>query len=76
MARPADANGSPVFGGNSVWVMGVNSGVLYALDPATGAVRQSISVGAAQHFSSPTIANDTVIIATNNHIQAFRHASS
>jgi outer membrane protein assembly factor BamB len=71
---PSDANGSPSFGGNTLWVPGVDSGNLYALDPTTGAVRQTISIGIARNFSSPVIANDTVLVATMHTVQAFRHA--
>ncbi|MCU1427888.1 MAG: hypothetical protein JWL83_1888 [Actinomycetia bacterium] len=71
---PGDANGSPVFGGNTVWVVAVSTGLLYALNPADGSVRQSINIGHARNFTSPTIANDTVIVATDYHVQAFRHA--
>jgi outer membrane protein assembly factor BamB len=70
---PADANGSPVVSGSTVWVAGVDTGVLYALNPLTGAVQQFLSVGHARHFTTPTIAGDIVLIATDTTIQAFRH---
>ncbi len=70
---PTDANGSPVVDGGTVWVVGVDSGVLYALDPLTGSVRQAIPVGHARHFTSPTIAAGAVIVATDTTVQAFRH---
>jgi outer membrane protein assembly factor BamB len=72
---PSDTTGSPVFGGNTVWNIGVDSGTLYALNPADGKVVQSISVGHARHFTSPTIAGDTVIVATDHTVEALRHAS-
>jgi outer membrane protein assembly factor BamB len=71
---PSDANGSPVFGGNTVWVMSVTNGKLYALNPTNGAVRQTLNVGHARNFTSPTIAGDKVIVATDFRVQAFKHA--
>jgi polyvinyl alcohol dehydrogenase (cytochrome) len=72
---PSDANGSPTFGGNSLWVMGVTSGNLYALNTTTGAVRQTLNIGTARNFTNPIIANDTLIVATFQTVQAFRHVS-
>ncbi|HEY7134735.1 MAG TPA: PQQ-binding-like beta-propeller repeat protein [Acidimicrobiia bacterium] len=73
---PGDANGSPTFGGNAVWVIGVDSGTLYALNPTTGAVLQSIAAGHSRHFTSPTINGDTVIVATDHMVQAYEHTTS
>jgi hypothetical protein len=63
---PSDANGSRT--------VAVDSGRLYALNPLNGAVRQAIPIGHAQHFTTPTIAGGTVIVASDATIQAFRHA--
>ena len=71
---PSDANGSPVVGGGTVWVVAVDHGVLYALNPPNGSVQQTISIGHARHFTSPTIVGGTVIVATDTTVQAFRHA--
>jgi outer membrane protein assembly factor BamB len=71
---PSDANGSPVFGGNTVWSVAVDDGLLYALNPLNGSVMQTIAIGHARHFTSPTIAGGTVLVATDTTIQAFHHA--
>jgi outer membrane protein assembly factor BamB len=72
---PPDANGSPAFGGNAVWTVAVDGGgVLYALKPSDGSVLQSLTIGHMRHFTSPVIAGDTVIVATDRTVQAFRHA--
>jgi outer membrane protein assembly factor BamB len=71
---PSDANGSPVFGGNTVWTVAVDTGKLYALNPLNGAVMQTIPIGHARHFTTPTIAGGTVIVASDTSIQAFHHA--
>jgi hypothetical protein len=73
---PSDANGSPTFAGNTLWVLGVTSGNLYALDPTTGAVRQTLTIGHARNFTNPIVANDTLIVATFQNVQAFRHVAS
>jgi outer membrane protein assembly factor BamB len=61
---PVSAQGSPVLGGGAVWVVDWGSGVLYALDPAHGTVRQKISVGGAPHFASPTLARGKAYVGT------------
>jgi|HubBroStandDraft_6_1064221.scaffolds.fasta_scaffold07148_4 outer membrane protein assembly factor BamB len=62
---PAGAGGSPVLGGGAVWVVSPDSGRLYELAPATGAVRQQISLGGAlPHFASPSLSGGLVLIGT------------
>ncbi len=51
-AQAVDAHGSPVTGGGAVWVVDYDRGVLYALDPASGAVTHRVDVGKAPHFAS------------------------
>jgi hypothetical protein len=68
---PSDGWGSPVVGGGAVWVAGPDSGVLYELDPATGAVRQQIKVaGVLPHFVSPSLAGSLVLIGTMTGVTA------
>jgi hypothetical protein len=43
------------------------------LNPADGKVKQSITVGHARHFTSPVVADDTVLVATDHHVVAVRH---
>jgi outer membrane protein assembly factor BamB len=61
---PVSAQGSPVLGGGAVWLVDWGTGVLYALDPGSGTVRQQISVGAAPHFASPTLARGKAYVGT------------
>jgi outer membrane protein assembly factor BamB len=58
------SGGSPVVGGGAVWAVDYSSGTLYALDPATGAVRQQLAVGGCPHFVSPSLAGDKAYIGT------------
>jgi outer membrane protein assembly factor BamB len=62
---PAAADGSPVIGGNAVWVTANQSGVLFELDPATGRIRHKIGLGAGlPHFASPSLAGRLVLTGT------------
>jgi outer membrane protein assembly factor BamB len=61
---PTKAAGSPVVGGGAVWVVDYDGGVLYALDPGTGAVRQQIAIGKAPHFASPTLSGGRALVGT------------
>jgi polyvinyl alcohol dehydrogenase (cytochrome) len=67
---PAQANGSPTVGGGAVWVTDYTNGVLYALDPASGAVRTQLSTGALPHFASPSLAGDHAYLGTMDGVTA------
>jgi polyvinyl alcohol dehydrogenase (cytochrome) len=58
------AAGSPVVGGGCVWVVDYKAGILYLLDPQTGAVRHQLPVGTMPHFTSPTLANGRAYLGT------------
>ena len=58
------ARGSPVVGGGVVWVVDYTAGVLYTLDPATGAVRQRLGIGTCPHFASPALARGRAYVGT------------
>ena len=60
----APANGPPVLAGGSLWALDWNGGVLYLLDPASGAVRSQVTIGSLPHFASPTLAHGRVLIGT------------
>jgi len=68
---PVGAWGSPVIGGGSVWVTDWSAGTLYELDPATGAVRQSLNLGATlPHFSSMSMVSSHAYLGTMNGVIA------
>ena len=71
---PVPAAGSPVLGGGALWVVDYDGGVLYALDPGTGTVRQQISVGRSPHFASPTLSAGRVFVGTLAGVTAIRAA--
>jgi outer membrane protein assembly factor BamB len=56
------ADGSPIVAGGRVWVINTGAGTLYGLDPTTGLVRNTLSIGTAAHFASPA-AGDTLLVA-------------
>ncbi len=66
--------GSPVVGGGAVWVIDTAAGVLSALDPATGVVRQRIPVGDVPHFASPTLARHHAYVGTMTGVVAIAGA--
>lgn len=66
--------GSPVVGGGAIWVIDTAAGVLCALDPATGVVRQRIAIGDVPHFASPTLARDHAYVGTMTGVVAIAGA--
>jgi polyvinyl alcohol dehydrogenase (cytochrome) len=63
--------GPPIVAAGLVWTMGQN-GVLYGLDPATGRVRQQVTVGApANHFPTPSVGDGLLIAACADNVVAF-----
>ena len=64
------ANGPPFVGGGAVWVTDFHRGVLYALDPESGATRAQIDVGELPHFASPPLAGDHAYLGTMHGVSA------
>ncbi|WP_084143248.1 PQQ-binding-like beta-propeller repeat protein [Amycolatopsis taiwanensis] len=69
---PVPTDGPPVVGGGAVWAIGIGSGVLYALDQGTGAVRSQLSLGRVPHFASPTLAGNHAYVGTMSGVVAVR----
>jgi outer membrane protein assembly factor BamB len=67
---PHPALGSPIVAAGAVWGIEPGSGVLYALDPLSGAVMYSIGLGSAQHFSTPAATEGFVIAPAGNNVVA------
>jgi polyvinyl alcohol dehydrogenase (cytochrome) len=68
---PGSAWGSPVVGGGAVWVADWSAGRLYELDPATGAVRYSVSLGTSlPHFASLSMTGSHAFLGTNDGVTA------
>lgn len=60
----AAPTGSPVVGGGRVWTLDPSSGVLFALDPATGRSREQVGVGATSRFATPALYGRFVLVPT------------
>jgi len=69
-ATSVPAAGSPVIGGGAVWVVDYNGGVLYALNPGTGAALAQIRVGQAPNFASPTLSGSRAYVGTRAGVTA------
>jgi len=68
---PASAWGSPVVGGGAVWVTDWTAGTLYELDPATGAIRYSLSLGTSlPHFASLSMTGSYAYLGTSQGVVA------
>jgi PQQ enzyme repeat. len=67
---PVRAAGSPVVGGGAVWVVDYDGGVLYALNPRTGAVLDQVRIGTAPHFASPTLSGRHAYVGTMDGVVA------
>jgi outer membrane protein assembly factor BamB len=63
--------GPPIVAAGLVWTIGQN-GVLYGLDPATGKVRQQVTVGMpASHFPTPSVGDGLLLAASAERVVAF-----
>jgi polyvinyl alcohol dehydrogenase (cytochrome) len=63
--------GPPITAAGLVWTMG-QSGTLYGLDPATGRIRQQVTIGApANHFPTPSVGDGLLLAASAEHVVAF-----
>ena len=68
---PTNAWGSPVVGGGAVWVTDWTSGTLYQLNPATGAIRHSLSLGTSlPHFASMSMVSSHAYLGTMDGVVA------
>ncbi len=70
------AVGPPIFAGGLIWSAGTSNGVLYGLDPATGAISFSAPVGSFVHFSAPSAAGGSLFVAAGDTVSAFRIAAT
>lgn len=58
--------GPPILAGGRVWATDYDNGVLYSLDPSTGAAVRQIPVGALPHFATPTPVGNKLFLGTAN----------
>jgi outer membrane protein assembly factor BamB len=67
--RQNAATQSPIVAGPGIWAIG--NGTLYQLNPKTGAVSYSASVGQSAHFATPAAGGGRVFVASDGRVQAF-----
>jgi outer membrane protein assembly factor BamB len=68
--------GPPIVAAGSVWTIGQN-GVMYALDPSTGQVQRTVSVGEqANHFPTPSVGDGLLLAPSADQVMAFSAASA
>jgi outer membrane protein assembly factor BamB len=61
---PEQVTGSPVLGGGRLYAADNNAGVLVALDPATGRIRERVAVGELSRFATPAISGSRLYLPT------------
>ncbi|HWD84509.1 MAG TPA: PQQ-binding-like beta-propeller repeat protein [Solirubrobacteraceae bacterium] len=74
-SAPAAAIGPPIFAGGLVWSTGWNTGTLYGLDPATGAIRFQTAPGNFAHFATPSAGGGRLFMAAGSRVSALTIAS-
>jgi polyvinyl alcohol dehydrogenase (cytochrome) len=63
--------GPPIAAAGLIWTIGQN-GTLYGLNPATGQIRQQVTIGApANHFPTPSVGDGLLLAASAEHVVAF-----
>jgi polyvinyl alcohol dehydrogenase (cytochrome) len=68
---PTAASGPPMFAGGLVWSTGWrSSGILYGLDPATGAIRFQTPLGGFDHFATPSAGGGRLFVAAHAKLTA------
>ena len=68
--------GPPIVAAGLVWTIGQN-GVIYGLDPSTGAVREQATIGApANHFPTPSVGAGLLLAPAADRIVAFTASSA
>lgn len=61
---PQQVSGSPIIGGQTIYSVDSDGGVLYALNAATGQVRATLAIDATSRFATPSLSQDTLFIGT------------
>ncbi len=63
--------GPPIVAGGLVWTIGQN-GVIYGLNPSSGAIQQQATIGApANHFPTPSVGAGLLLATSATHVVAF-----
>ena len=69
--RSRRGGGPPIVAAGRVWTIG-SDGILYGLDPSTGAVAQRASVGvSSNHFPTASVGGGLLLVPTDDRVVAF-----
>lgn len=72
--KDGSVNSSPIFEAGSLWALSYPGGTLEALNPVTGAVEQTTSIGETANFATPAYADGYLIVANGRGtVEAFDH---
>jgi outer membrane protein assembly factor BamB len=72
---PHPVLGSPILAAGAVWAIEPSTGILYALNPASGATLYEVSLGKAQHFSTPAATEGFVVTPAGSKVVAISTAN-
>ena len=64
-------DGPPIVAGGAVWSEDWQGGRLYAYDPVSGKTLTSFATGGADHFVTPSVVGDEVIVGIGHQLHAF-----
>jgi outer membrane protein assembly factor BamB len=68
-------NGPPVVAGGLVWALDWDGGELYGMAPTSGHVVITRSTSPLEHFATPAVGDNLVLVPTQDGVEAFRAVS-
>jgi outer membrane protein assembly factor BamB len=71
----SSAVGPPIEAGGLIWSAGYNNGILYGLNPSTGATSFSSNLGGFKHFMTPSAGGGLLFVANVSAVTAFKIAN-
>ncbi len=74
-ASTGSPDGPPVVAGGLVWALNWGSGGLYGMNPSTGHVVLERSTGALEHFATPAVGDGTLLVPTQDGVEAWAASS-
>jgi len=70
--KSGGVNSSPILAAGALWALSYPGGTLQALNPTTGAIEQSATVGTTANFATPAYgAGDLVVATADGTVEAF-----
>jgi outer membrane protein assembly factor BamB len=71
---PTGGASSPTIAGGVVWSIDLKASVLHGIDESTGTTRYTLPlhVGTPEHFATPSVAGNMIVVAGSTAVEAFR----